>query len=69
MLITYAYLFSCPIECVYNFFSGVPIFSWYAIFLNSYCYEGKKSAYNVLIRAMVIPMQLATKIEQFCQFG
>ena len=25
--------------------------------------EGKKSGYNLLIRAMVIPMQLATKIE------
>ena len=31
-----------------------------------YRYTGKKSAYNLLIRAMVIPMQLATKIEQFC---
>ena len=59
-----SYLFSCPIECVYNFF-----FFMVRHISKLYRYEGKKSAYNLVIRAMMIPMQLATKIEKFYQFG
>ena len=41
VLITYAYLFSCPIECVlYNFFSGVPIFSLFAPKSNNFANLG-----------------------------